>query len=110
MDTSAGTAEAIEDTDLFPVWDFLAQDKQNAPSSNPIQSSLDHMDLETFPDSRENDFSPIFHELVDHDQFFTDHAVNNGKSLVAGQEPNLDYFTPEGPVGEIHDILLHSGV
>lgn len=110
MDTSTGTGEAIEDTDLFPVWDFLAQSNQHASSSNSIQTPLDHMDLETFPVGRDNSFSPIFHELVDHNQFFTGHAVDDGKSLVGAQPPNLDYFTPEGSVGEIQDILLHSGV
>jgi hypothetical protein len=110
MDTSAGTAEAMEDTDLFPVWDFLAQSNHQSSSSNPIQTPLDHMDLETFPVVRDSSFSPIFHELVDHDQFFTGHAVDNGKALVGAQEPNLDYFTPEESVGEIQDILLHSGV
>lgn len=110
MDTSTETAEGIEDADLFPVWNFLTQSDYNASSSDPTQGSIDPMELETFPTSRDNSFSPIFHELVDHDQFFSGQTGGDGKGLVAEPLPNLDYYTPEGPVGEIQEILLYSGV
>lgn len=113
MSTSSGTALTTENADLDPVWESLAQNYQDASSSDLAQSTLDHMDFEIPLDGQLNGFSPIFHELEDHDQFFTGHVVHNDKSLITEKGPNLDCFMPEGPsgpVGEIQEILLRSGM
>jgi len=110
MDTSIETAGGMEETDLFPVWNFLTQNDYTTSSSEPTQTSIDPMELEAFPTSRDNSFSPIFHELVDHDHFFSGQAAGDDQGPVAEPLPSLDYYTPEGPVGEIQEILLYSGV
>lgn len=113
MNTSSRTTVTTEDADLDPLWEFLGHRYQDGSSFDLAQFTLDQMDFETPLDGQHNGFSPIFHELEDHDQFFTDHIVHNDKSLVTDQGPDLDYFVPEGlegPVGEIQEILLRSGM
>lgn len=104
-------AEDTDGTTPDLIWDFLGKGTGNATASDLSLSMFESMKTESIPVELRDGFSPIFHEIYDHDQFFTDdYVLHDDKNIGAEQEAHMEFSPPNGSVDEIQDILLHSGM
>lgn len=90
-----------------PVWDFLVEDPQQEILA---AISPEYMDFKPWQVDQDIGYSPTFHELFDHNQFFAHQPEEYDHQGDLQQMSDLEDAAENEQIGQLQDLLSQSGM